>query len=182
MAASERPSWTRSIAFQSPSTGIGFVVRKVPSPVRSRRSTCRPPPCHAVTVTHAASSVMAAGSTRTVAPPSLCIWTDARTSPGFESMSPLTTLAPTAIRATSGTARRIPAPIVSSRRSRPSASSAPQKAPDSAATVERIRPSTRMSPVHGSGIATWLHPHSVAKPTVPIARPDSAAKAIGRRT
>ena len=52
-AVSTRPSWTRSSAFQVPSTGIGSVVRYAPSPVRSRALTTRPSPCHEVICTHA---------------------------------------------------------------------------------------------------------------------------------
>ena len=61
------PSCRRSIVFQSPYTGTGFVDSYVPGPVSSRRSTTRPPPCHDVIWTQFASSATSAGSIRTCA-------------------------------------------------------------------------------------------------------------------
>ena len=50
-----------------------------------------------------------------------------------------------------------------------------------AATIAPISASGRRSEVQGNGIAIWDQPHSAAKPTVPIPRPEAAPRARGRR-
>src|SRR6202140_4741233 len=61
IASSARPLEMRSIVFHLPHTGMGSVVTYTPGAVRRRRSTTRPPPCQAVTVTHCASLAALAG-------------------------------------------------------------------------------------------------------------------------
>src|SRR3954452_10294935 len=53
--------------FQSPVTGISFLVRQVAPPTCFRRSMTRPPPCHDVTVNQFASLPFCAFDSWTVA-------------------------------------------------------------------------------------------------------------------
>src|ERR1700730_10541745 len=62
----------RSIVFHLPPTGMGSVVVYTPGAVRRRRSTTKPPPCQAVTVTHWASLAAFAGARWKVPATVLC--------------------------------------------------------------------------------------------------------------
>src|SRR4051794_12027058 len=75
----DRPSCRRTRVFHWPDSGIGPVVRYTPPPSGTSRSTCRPPPCHAVIVTHDGDATACAGETVTRAPAVRCA-TSPRTS------------------------------------------------------------------------------------------------------
>jgi hypothetical protein len=102
-ATNSVPSWIRSEAFQSPWTGTGSELRHVPAPVGSSSLTTRPPPCHEVTLAHAASSPSPGGEirafTRTSRRGSGCVslrWTVAWALPGSLFASPPAVSAPSA--------------------------------------------------------------------------------------
>ena len=83
--------------------------------------------------------------------------------------------------------RRRPSRAVRLRARPPSAGRAPRRRSRPArrrrrpSAGPRRRPRPSSDPFHGSGIQTWLQPHSAARPTVPIRAPASAPVATGER-
>src|SRR4051794_25681814 len=181
------PRCRRSVVFQLPYTGIGFVVRYTPGEISCMSATTAPPPCHEVDLNHSAPWAASGGESLTSA---LTVrfggpWTSvsvicAVTGEPLEigsgyaiansSPTPAATSGQRGIGASRSTGGESARPIA-----------APITPPHTAASSPKITPSGSSEEGHAIVIQTSDQPRSAARPNVPSPSPATNPNTTGRR-